>query len=100
MALIISSSIRSKLLQKHSVSEEEIVQCFASRERSFLEDTREEHRTDPPTKWFIAETDYGKKLKVVFVQARKGNDIYIKTAYIANDEEKRIYEKYAPIITE
>ena len=96
MALVISSSVSKKLLQKHGVSKYEVIQCFASRDRAFLEDTREDHKTDPPTKWFIAETDYGKKLKVVFMQSTDGKDIHIKTAYWANAKEKRIYEKYAP----
>lgn len=94
MALMISSSIRQKLTEKHGVSEDEITQCFASRDRGFLEDTREDHKTDPPTQWFIAETDYGRKLKVVFMQSSDGN-IHIKTAYPPNDNEKRIYYKYA-----
>lgn len=94
MSLIISSKISQKLEQKHGVSKDDILQCFASREKGFLEDTREDHKTDPPTKWFIGETDFGRKLKVVFVQTDKG-DIYIKTAYLANDDEKRIYEKFA-----
>ncbi|MFV2055348.1 MAG: ADP-ribosyl-(dinitrogen reductase) hydrolase [Thiohalomonadales bacterium] len=95
---MISSSIRKKLTQKHGVNEAEITQCFTSRERAFLEDTRENHKTDPPTKWFIAETDFGRCLKVVFMQSADGQDIQIKTAYLANIEERRIYEKYAPKI--
>ena len=98
MALIISKQIQQKLQQKHGVSRDEIEQCFASRERGFLIDTREEHKTDPPSMWFVAETDYGRKLKIVFMQHVDSKDIYIKTAYLANAEEKRIYEKYAPII--
>ena len=96
MALVISNLIRQKILQKHGISENEVIQCFASREGGFLEDTRENHKTNPPTKWFIAETDYGRKLKVVFMQSVDGKDIHIKTAYLANEEEKCIYEKYAP----
>jgi len=99
MALVISPKIRNKLLQKHGVSEEEIIQCFTSRERGFLVDSRENHRTDPPTHWFIAETDFGKKLKVVFIQSRDNSDIYIKTAYLANEKEMEIYNNCAPIIT-
>lgn len=89
----ISSKVKSKLLTKHrGVTEEEIEECFASREGSFLEDIRAEHATDPPTKWFVAETDMGRILKVAFIY---DGDIVIKTAYEANPEEIRIYTKYA-----
>ncbi|MGA7981011.1 MAG: hypothetical protein WCA32_12415 [Chromatiaceae bacterium] len=54
-------------------------------------DTREEHRTQPPTRWFIAETNLGRKLKVVFVP--KGEDVIIKTAYGPNEIERRMYRE-------
>jgi len=79
MKLHISSRIRQKLQEKHTVTEDEIVQCFADSTNKFLEDTREDHKTDPPTRWFIAETNYGRELKVVFVQHPDGC-VVIKTA--------------------
>lgn len=94
MALRISPKIRKKLAEKHNVSEQEILECFASREKKYLEDTREDHKTDPPTLWFVAETDFGRKLKIAFMQDKDG-DIHIKTAYPANEEEIRIYIKFA-----
>jgi uncharacterized DUF497 family protein len=92
----ISDSIREKLLKKHGVTPEEVSQCFANREGGFLEDTREEHRTDPPTQWFVSETDRRRKLKVVFIarQTRDGPRIFIRTAYPANADEIRIYERF------
>lgn len=94
MKLLISQKIRHKLANKSPpVTEEEIVQCFSNREGKFLEDPREEHRTDPATKWFISETDYGVKLKVVFIfYPDKG--VAIRTAYTPNPDEIRIYNKY------
>lgn len=92
MALILSQKIREKLASKHGVTQEEVAQCFANRSGKLLEDTREEHASDPPTRWFISETDYGKKLKIVFIQ-RDGN-IYIRTAFPPNEEELRIYSKF------
>lgn len=93
MAIIISSKIAEKLKSKHSVTEEEVDQCFSNRDGVFLTDTREDHRSDPPTLWFIAETDYGRLLKVAFV-SRDGN-IFLRTAYQPNAEEVRIYNKCA-----
>ena len=95
MKLEIHSRIRQKLSQKHKVSEDEIVQCFANREKGFLMDTRENHRTEPPTRWFVAQTDFGRKLKVVFVQDASTRVVTIKTTYEANAKEIEIYDKYA-----
>lgn len=93
MGLVLSSRIREKLAGKNPpVTESEIFQCFANRTGLFLLDTREEHRTDPPTRWFISETDFGRKLKVVFIQ--KGEDLIIKSSYDPNDREEEIYKKF------
>jgi len=62
--------------------------------------TREEHRTNPPTHWFLAETCYGRLLKVVFVPDTNGKDIYIKTAYEPNETEIRIYRIHGLGISE
>lgn len=92
MAIIISKKTREKLAQKHNVCEEEVAQCFANRAGRYLQDPREEHASDPPTQWFIAETDFGRKLKIVFIL--KDGDIHLRTAYPPNIDELRIYAKY------
>lgn len=92
MALVISPNIREKLARKHNVCEEEIAQCFANRTGKYLQDTREDHASDPPTLWFISETDYARKLKIVFI-SRDGN-VYLRTAFEPNEIELRIYEKH------
>jgi len=92
MAVIISDKIKEKLASKHNVKVEEVSQCFANREGRFLTDSREEHASEPKTMWFIAETDYGRKLKVVFVP--KSEDLYIRSAFDPNENELRIYNKY------
>jgi len=92
MGLKISPGIKEKLKKKHCVTEEEITQCFTSRTGCYLMDMREDHQTDPPTLWFIAETDYGRLLKVVFI--RKDSDLIIKTAYAPNEIEIEIYNRH------
>ncbi|EOX1789774.1 hypothetical protein [Vibrio cholerae] len=89
----VPQSIKTKLMIKHGVKISEVEECFSNREKGFLEDKREEHKTDPPTQWFIAETDYGRKLKVVFIQTSDG--VSLKTAYEPNEIEQNIYEKHA-----
>lgn len=63
-----SDRIITKLLEKHAVTFDEIWECFLNRQGGFLEDTRVNHKTSPPTLWFIAETDIGRLLKVVFIE--------------------------------
>lgn len=92
--LKISERILKKLKDKHRVKIEEVWECFINRIGGFLEDTRTSHRTEPPTMWFIAETDKGRLLKVVFMELSDGN-YEIKTAYEPNDTEVTIYEKYS-----
>ena len=90
-ALIISPEILQKLQQKHNVTRREVEQCFENRIGNYVEDTREEHRTDPPTLWFVAPTNYDRILKVIFVYA-DGN-IYIKSAYEPSHQAIQIYEQ-------
>lgn len=92
LKLIISAKVAGKLAKKHNVTEDEIVECFANRTAGFLLDEREYHKTEPPTRWFVAETNRGRLLKVVFVPT---NGIFIKTAYEANADEIRIYNSKA-----
>lgn len=99
MPLYISLKVRTKLAQPdHNVTEEEILQCFANRYRSNCTDSRPEHQTPIPTQWFVSETDYGRRLKIVFIQDLSNNIIDIKSAYPATAEVTRIYEKYSSLI--
>jgi hypothetical protein len=65
--IVISPVIMEKLEKKHGVTRREIEQCFENRKGGYLEDTREEHKTDPATLWFVAPTNCGRKLKIIFV---------------------------------
>ncbi len=95
MPIFISTAVRAKLLQKHQVTEAQVLQCFANRTGRTLYDTREPHLTNPLTEWFIAETDYGIKLKVCFVFDPTTEMVEIKSAFPPNADEIRIYKKYA-----
>ena len=92
MSLVISPKVREKLANKSPpVTEAEVRQCFANRTGKYLYDEREDHKSDPPTRWFIAETNYGRNLKVVFIQ--RDGDVIIRTAYDPNRDETRIYRQ-------
>lgn len=90
-ALITSPALIQKLQEKHNVTRQEIVQCFENKEGIYLEDVREEHRTDPPTLWFVAPTNCDRLLKVIFVFL-DGN-IYIKSAYEPSQAVIDMYDK-------
>ena len=98
MNIIISSKIETKLLdKKHNVRKHEVIECFANRDMDckYITDEREGHKTDPETLWFIAQTDYGRELKIMFVQRTDKNgepQIYLKSAFEANQKVKDIYK--------
>lgn len=94
MPIVLSQQIRDKLSKKTPpVGERDILECFANRTGTFLTDTREKNATTPATRWFVSETNYGTVLKVCFIPMPNG-DIVIKTAYVPNSEEVRIYNKF------
>ena len=93
MNLFLSGKIKNKLANKiPPVAEEEVVQCFANRTGPLLEDTREDHRTNPPSLWFISETNTGRRLKVIFM--RIGDEFHIKSAYEPEEAAVAMYNRY------
>ncbi|WP_314324714.1 ADP-ribosyl-(dinitrogen reductase) hydrolase [Comamonas aquatica] len=99
MNISISPAVLAKLADpSHNVTKQEILECFANRDRKFLTDNRPQHQAPIPTQWFVAETDYGRLLKVVFMYDRPVNTIIIKSAYPAEQHIVDIYHKHAPMI--
>ncbi len=91
--LSISHGVRTKLDHKTPpVTEKEIAQCFDNKCGVNLLDDREDNQTDPPTLWFIAETNRGRLLKIVYIF--KNGTCHIKTAYDPNELEIALYDKY------
>lgn len=95
MALIIAPVIAAKIERPDhgSLTRKEIEQCFENHCGGYCTDSREEHRTDPPTLWFVGETNQRRRLKIVFIQV--GSDIVLKSAYPASPEVERIFNKYS-----
>ena len=89
-SIVISANVKGKLETKHQVTELEVRQCFENKCGFFLIDDREDHRRNPPTLWFIAETNKKRPIKVVF-QCLDGN-FHLLTAYCPNADEVEIYE--------
>lgn len=86
----ISSAVRAKLLASdHNVIMDEVVECFMNRNGPSFKDSRAEHDTDPMTQWFVAETDKGRVLKILYVEHPEF--FAIKSAYEANEKWRKLY---------
>ena len=88
--LVISEAILKKLQDKHQVDRREVEQAFGNKCGIFLIDDREAHRSDPPTLWFVAPTNKGRSLKIVFI-FREGK-VFLRSAYEADTIAQRIYD--------
>ena len=98
--MFLSPAVRTKLAKPdHNVTELEIKECFANRDCTFLTDRRPEHQTPIPTQWFVSETNYGRRLKIVFIYDTQSKIVDIKSAYPATDQVAEIYFKYATSLT-
>jgi len=96
MLLRISDEVRLKLQHKHAVTEQEILECFATRERSALIDDREDHLSDPATLWFISETFYGRKLLIAYIP--REDAIHIRSAFEPSSAREVFYEAHSKIL--
>jgi len=88
----ISARVREKLAAAdHAVTVDEVVECFMNLEGPAFRDQRAEHETDPPTQWFVAETDKRRVLKIVYIEYP---DFFaIKSAYEASQKWVTLYEE-------
>jgi len=90
LSLVISKKIEVKHRTKQPA---EVEECFYNRTKGSLIDNRENHKTKPPTEWFIAKTDNERLLKVIFVL--ENGKIYIKSCFDTDSASIRIYERKA-----
>lgn len=92
MAMLeVSEKIREELANKQpAVTVKEVEEALLNREGQLLIDNREQHRTTPPTLWFVSRTNRNRILKVMIVV--ENGRVYLKSAYDATAEVIRIYE--------
>ncbi len=90
--LVVSELVLNKIITSHNVTIAEVGQCFLNRNRRLLVDNRILTKTNPPTLWFIADTNNVRTLKIVYIQ--NGLQVHLKTAYEPNEVETAIYLKY------
>ena len=93
--LIVSPATLAKLKDKHNVTIAEVSQCFLNRKGKLLIDNRALTKTNPPTLWFLAETNRNRSLKIVYIQ--KNMEVHLKSAFEPNNEEFAIYRQFGGI---
>lgn len=91
LEILISPRVQKKLDTRHKVTAQEVHQCFMNRTGKLLTDNRDQHQTDPATRWFIAPTNKGRLLKVCYVP---DGDFCLRTCYEPNAVELAIYRKH------
>ncbi len=93
MDYVIPSQKIAAKLAKRGITLEQCVECFSNRTGRFLFDTRERHRINPPTLWFISTTDANRLLKIVFIHYPAAQEIHLKSAYDPNQIEINLYNQ-------
>ena len=82
-----------KLKSKHKVLADEVEQVFLNRTGALAKEVRPRNQGENARFWFIAHTDRGRKLKVVFFVDVEEKAPVVITAYDPNDDEVKLYEK-------
>ncbi len=90
MPLFVPPHVREALLLEHKVTEAQIEQCFAGRP-PVGHDQTEPRIENAAAGWFIAETDYGIRLKVRFLFDTATKIVEIKSAAPPCEEDERAY---------
>ena len=91
--MILHDSVKNKVYKKHKLTLNEIQEAFENPLGNIYEDNRSEHKTTPPTLWFIGETLYGKKIKIVYI-AFPDKPPVIKSAYEPEQPTKELYKEW------
>ena len=89
--LKISSKIEEKLKCKHNITVDEVIEAIGNAKGRPIEDTAEDHKTNPPSDWFISQTDKGRTLKIVIIF--RNDDVYLKTAFDAKLSHIKLFEE-------
>lgn len=79
MLIDASKTVRDKLRDIHDVDWTEVEEAFFTSVPPYLLDRRPQHKTKPPTQYFIAETFDERLLKVCFTI--KDGTIWVKSAF-------------------
>jgi hypothetical protein len=93
MDIVLPSVHIETKLARRDITLEDIRDCFANRTGGFPEDIRTRHITTPVTRWFVAEDNKGRHLKVAFIYYGDTKEAVIKSAYGADSDSIALYEQ-------
>lgn len=91
MKLTVYPAIVQKLRSKHQVEMHEVEEAFLNRTGRLARELRQVDPKQAPRYWFIADTDGGRRLKVVYALDRAAPAPVLITAYPPNEREERLY---------
>lgn len=91
MALVVYLGIAKKLREKHQVEVAEVEQAFLNRTGRLAKEVRAKNQGEHPRFWFIAETDAGRRLKVVYALDPEEAGPLVITAYEPDETEENLY---------
>lgn len=98
--LYISDVVKEKLITKHNLNPDVVMSLWNSYIGVTILDTREQHRTIPPTEWFLARDANGLIIKLAFILDTDGI-AFLKTAYpVARNAQTviKIFRKFGGLI--
>jgi hypothetical protein len=94
---IISAEIEEKISRDDhgNISVKEVNECFSNHNGRYCTEHRAEHlpESGAPSLWFVAATNHGRELKVMFVF--EDGKIFLKSAYPATTKVKEIFARHA-----
>ena len=90
LQLLASKAVKEKMERFHNVSFIEVEEAFFLHRGKEIEDARAQHKTNPPTTWFVAETFDGRLLKVVIINYFDDEVAVLRTAYEPSEFEVRL----------
>jgi len=94
MEIVFASQYITSKLAARGITIEDIGACFRNKHGGYLQETRPQHETNPPTLWFIAKDGNRRLLKVVFIYFSELKEIHIKSAFEPNESQIALYEKF------
>lgn len=90
----VASTWVQEKIKERGITVSEIEEAVCNSEPPYRIEVRAQHKTTPPTRWFIAPTFEDRLLKVYFMLVEEEKLAIIKTAFEPAESEIQEYESY------